>query len=62
MIYAAVKQYHRALFFFEVAITTPASAVSFIMLEAYHKYILISLIIHGKVCYESDDVAFQEPF
>ncbi|CAH0381158.1 unnamed protein product [Bemisia tabaci] len=49
MIYAAVKQYHRALFFFEVAITTPASAVSFIMLEAYHKYILISLIIHGKI-------------
>ena len=31
------------------AITTPAMAVSHIMLEAYKKYILVSLILHGKV-------------
>lgn len=49
MIYAALKNYDRALYFFEVAITTPAMAVSHVMLEAYKKYILVSLILHGKV-------------
>ncbi|XP_073968774.1 COP9 signalosome subunit 3 [Rhodnius prolixus] len=49
MIYAAVKNYDRALYMFEVVISTPALAVSHIMLEAYKKYILISLILHGKV-------------
>lgn len=49
MIYAAVKNYERALYMFEVVISTPAMAVSHIMLEAYKKYILISLILHGKV-------------
>nr|CAD7589576.1 unnamed protein product [Timema genevievae] len=49
MIYAAMKNYDRALYFFEVAITTPALAVSHVMLEAYKKYILVSLILHGRV-------------
>lgn len=49
MIYTAVKNLDRALYFFEVAVTTPAMAVSHIMLEAYKKYILVSLILHGKV-------------
>ncbi|XP_077281221.1 COP9 signalosome subunit 3 isoform X3 [Temnothorax americanus] len=49
MIYTALKTYDRALYFFEVCVTTPAMAVSYIMLEAYKKYILISLILHGKV-------------
>lgn len=49
MIYAALKNYDRALYFFEVCITTPALAVSHIMLEAYKKYILVSLILHGKI-------------
>lgn len=49
MIYAAMKNYDRALYFFEVTITTPAVAVSYIMLEAHKKYILVSLILHGKV-------------
>ncbi|XP_049809791.1 COP9 signalosome complex subunit 3 [Schistocerca nitens] len=49
MIYAALKNYDRALYFFEVAVTTPAMAVSHVMLEAYKKYILVSLILHGKV-------------
>uniref|UniRef100_T1ITU9 COP9 signalosome complex subunit 3 n=1 Tax=Strigamia maritima TaxID=126957 RepID=T1ITU9_STRMM len=48
MIYTALKNYGRALYFFEVAITTPSLAVSHIMLEAYKKYILVSLILHGK--------------
>ncbi|XP_072021540.1 COP9 signalosome complex subunit 3-like isoform X2 [Amphiura filiformis] len=49
MIYAALKNWGRAVYFFEVAITTPSMAVSHIMLEAYKKFILVSLIHHGKV-------------
>ncbi len=30
-------------------ITTPSMAVSHIMLEAYKKYILVALMLHGKV-------------
>lgn len=49
MIYTAMKNYDRALYFFEVVVTVPAMAVSHIMLEAYKKYVLVSLILHGKV-------------
>lgn len=49
MIYTAMKNYERALYFFEVVVTVPAMVVSHIMLEAYKKYILVSLILHGKV-------------
>ncbi|XP_064478967.1 COP9 signalosome complex subunit 3-like [Ornithodoros turicata] len=49
MIYTALKNYERALYFFEVAITTTSMAVSHIMMEAYKKYILVSLILYGKV-------------
>lgn len=49
MIYTANKNYDRALYFFEVAVSTPAIAMSHIMLESYKKYILVSLILHGKV-------------
>lgn len=55
MIYTAVKNYERALYFFEVAITTPAVAMSHIMLESYKKYILVSLILHGTVNIEIRD-------
>lgn len=49
MVYSAMKNYDRALYFFEVAISTPAQAMSHIMLESYKKYILVSLILHGKL-------------
>lgn len=49
MIYLAVRNLDRALYFFEVAITTPSHAVSHIMLESYKKYILVSLLLLGKV-------------
>ncbi|XP_077979780.1 COP9 signalosome complex subunit 3-like [Glandiceps talaboti] len=49
MIYSALKKWDRAIYFFEVCITTPSMAVSHIMLEAYKKYILVSLILHGKI-------------
>jgi len=46
-IYLAIKEYEKALYFFEVAVTCPTSAVSHIMLEAYKKYLLVSLLVHG---------------
>lgn len=49
MVYTAVKNYDRALYFFEVAVSTPAMAMSHIMLESYKKYILVSLILNGKI-------------
>lgn len=49
MIYAAIKNFDRALYFFEICISTPAMAMSYIMLEAYKKFILVSLILHGKI-------------
>lgn len=49
MIYTALKRYEQALYCLEVVITTPAYAVSHVMLEAYKKYILVSLILYGKV-------------
>lgn len=48
MIYAALKNWDRALYFFEVALTTPSMAISMIMVESYKKYILVSLILDGK--------------
>ncbi|KAB7503572.1 COP9 signalosome complex subunit 3 [Armadillidium nasatum] len=49
MIYAALKKYQRAHYFFQVCISTPALAVSHIMLEGFKKFVLLSLIIDGKV-------------
>lgn len=49
MVYTALKKYERALYFFEVCITTPAMAMSHIMLEAYKKFLMVSLIVEGKV-------------
>lgn len=51
MIYTAMKNYERALYFYEVALTTPALTMSYIMLEAYKKFILVSLILNGRVSY-----------
>lgn len=49
MIYTLVKNYDRALYMFEVALTTQSMAVSSIMVECYKKYLLVSLIIHGEI-------------
>lgn len=49
MIYTAVKNFDRALYFYEIVITTPAMTVSHIMLEAYKKFVLVSLLLNGKV-------------
>lgn len=48
-IYASLKQYDDSLFYFEQALCIPATAFSQIMIEAYKKFILISLISKGKL-------------
>ena len=40
----------KALQFFRMAVATPATVSSAIALEAYKKYVLVSLIVHGEVC------------
>ncbi|XP_040567633.1 COP9 signalosome complex subunit 3 [Lepeophtheirus salmonis] len=45
MIYAANKNFGRALYFLEAVVTVPSSVISHIMFEAYKKYLLISLLI-----------------
>src|SRR5258706_4613803 len=49
MIYISVKNYERALYLFEACLTTHSMAVSHIMLEAYKKFVLVALILYGKV-------------
>ena len=44
------------------AVTTPAQALSAIMLEAYKKYIVVSLLLHGKVSWDHDDMNEQTAF
>eukprot|EP00096_Caligus_rogercresseyi_P010809 TRINITY_DN4046_c0_g1_i1.p1 TRINITY_DN4046_c0_g1~~TRINITY_DN4046_c0_g1_i1.p1 ORF type:complete len:442 (-),score=127.35 TRINITY_DN4046_c0_g1_i1:49-1374(-) len=45
MIYAALKNFERSLYFLEVVVTLPSSVVSHVMFEAYKKYLLISLLV-----------------
>jgi len=49
LIYALLKQYDNSLYFLEQAITIPAVSVSQVMVEAYKKFMLISLAYKGKV-------------
>ena len=47
--YGAMKKFHRSHLFFDIAISTPATSISKIMVEAYKKYILTSFILFGKL-------------
>jgi len=49
MIYTGLKENKKALAFFRQAIAAPAIVLSLIMVEAYKKYILLSLLVHGRV-------------
>jgi len=44
-----LKEYQRAIDFFQMGFTAPAVSLSAVMLECYNKYILVSLIHQGKV-------------
>jgi COP9 signalosome complex subunit 3 len=48
-LYAAVKDFEQALFYFEQVLTVPATCLSHIMIEAYKKLLVISLMSEGKI-------------
>ncbi|RUS15039.1 hypothetical protein BC937DRAFT_92975 [Endogone sp. FLAS-F59071] len=60
MVYIGMKQFERALEFFSLvrAISAPAQAASAIQIEAYKKYVLVSLLVHGK----ADPVLTIKPY
>ena len=45
--YLIKQKYERALYYYEACVTIPTLAVSHIMLEAYKKFLLVTLIVHG---------------
>jgi len=47
--YIGMKKYNKALEFFEAVISAPAVVISAIMVEAYKKYVLISLCHKGEL-------------
>lgn len=48
LIYAGLKKFEQALRFFDTALCVPSFALSAIMVESFKKYVLISLLVHGK--------------
>lgn len=52
MTYMALKQWREALFFLEIVVVTPTSnnVTSMIQVDAYKKWVLVGLILHGRVC------------
>ncbi|CAG8475167.1 6505_t:CDS:10 [Ambispora gerdemannii] len=49
MVYIGLKNYDRALYFFRLVISAPAVVTSAVQLEAYKKYVLVSLYLYGKI-------------
>ena len=49
IIFCTLRVYDLDFYFFQAAISTNGSAISEIVVEAYKKYILVSLLINGKM-------------
>jgi len=49
MVYTGLKDFKKALVFFKHAVSAPAIVLSAIMVEAYKKYVLLSLLVIGKI-------------
>lgn len=49
MIYCMKQNYERSFLFFQTATSVTGSAISQICIEAYKKYILVSLLQYGKL-------------
>lgn len=49
VIYTAMKNYSRAITFFEIALTTLLPVMSQIMVESYKKFVLVSIIHLGSI-------------
>eukprot|EP01062_Namystynia_karyoxenos_P082033 TRINITY_DN914_c2_g1_i1.p1 TRINITY_DN914_c2_g1~~TRINITY_DN914_c2_g1_i1.p1 ORF type:complete len:439 (+),score=164.13 TRINITY_DN914_c2_g1_i1:80-1396(+) len=48
MVYAALRKFPQAISFFEACITTPATTLNAIVVEAYKKYVLVCVLHRGK--------------
>lgn len=50
MLYLGLKQWERALLFLEIVIVSPANnTASMIQVEAYKKWVLVGLLLEGRV-------------
>jgi len=49
MIYTGLKDFKKALAFFKTGISIPAMVLSQIMVESYKKFLLLSLLVHGRL-------------
>jgi len=49
MVFASLKKFREAIYFFEACIRVPATTLSHVMLESYKKFVLVSLIQNGEV-------------
>jgi len=49
LVFVGLKEFRKALEYFKLAVTAPAFAVSAVMLEAYKKFVLVALMVHGSL-------------
>jgi COP9 signalosome complex subunit 3 len=49
LLLTGLKDFPKALTFFKTAVTAPAVVLSAIMVESYKKFVLLSLLVHGRV-------------
>jgi len=49
MVYTGLKDFKKALLFFKTGISIPAMILSQIMVESFKKFVLLSLLVHGRV-------------
>lgn len=49
LIYTALKNFERASYYWEVVLTVPAAAMSPVMQETYKKFVILNLLISGKL-------------
>ena len=62
MIFMALKKWKRALLFLEIVIMSPiVNNISKIQVDAYKKWVLVSLLYKGHVSFASDLEALAEP-
>lgn len=49
LVYTGLKDWKRALYFFQLAITVPSDVVSMVSVESYKKYALVSVLCSGQL-------------
>ncbi|KAJ3119293.1 hypothetical protein HK098_005613 [Nowakowskiella sp. JEL0407] len=49
MLYIGLKRFDRAFEMFQLCLSTPAQVCSFIQIEAFRKYALVSLLLYGRL-------------